>query len=301
LGAGALTLILYTPVLIISGWRKLLANSFVQPVNAQEYFDWVLASHLTETLKMWMRDVPLALVLILALGLVLSLAFHRRIQSTCWPLSLVLLAWIAFLLVSRRPEAYDRFWSWLIAPVLLWAAAGIVETARALAISLTPLRGAFPGPSPIWGRESPSPLERGARSEGNPLPAILTGLALVWLIASLTAAVPSFPEKWAKVGNPQAAALYLKENMQPGEVALVGYPNNAPVWYYLGLYGAPETAWRADGAFRRAYVLVAANQSGQSPESVIKSYKLDPAAFDLEGAEGLARYGQILIYRVARK
>jgi hypothetical protein len=73
------------------------------------------------------------------------------------------------------------------------------------------------------------------------------------------------------------------------------------VWYYLGLYGAPETAWRADGAFRRAYVLVAANQSGQLLEGVIKSYRLEPAAFDLEHAEGLARYGQVLVYRVEKK
>jgi hypothetical protein len=295
LGAGILTVLLYTPVLLVSGWRKLLANGFVQPVNAKEYFDWILLSQITETLKTWTREVPLALTLILALGFFLSLALHWRIQATRWPLPLVLSAWITLLLLTRRPDAYDRFWSWLITPILLWAAAGIVETTRNLTFI-----------------PRPSPKGRGARSEGesirpatqaagNLFPAILTGLAVLGLATSLAVSIPTFPEKWTKMGNPEASALYLKDNLQPGDAVLAGYPNNAPLWYYLSLYGVPETAWQARDDFSRAYVLVAANQENQSLKSVIKSYKLDPAAFALERAEGLMRYGQILIYRVEKR
>ncbi len=263
LGAGMLTLALYTPVLLVSGWRKLLANGFVQPVEAKKYFDWVLLTQIGDTWQTWTKDVPLALTLMLVLGFFLSLACQRQRR-----LPLVLAAWTVILLLTRRPDAFDRFWSWLIAPLLLWAAAGLVETVK---------KAKFPAD------------------------ALLTGLALIGLSASLAVSVPTFPERWAKVSNAEAAALYLKDLLQPGQVALAGYPNNAPLWYYLGLYGVPETAWQANGDFSQAYVLVAANQDEQSLESVIKSYKLVPAAFALERAEGLMRYGQILIYRIDKR
>ena len=87
------------------------------------------------------------------------------------------------------------------------------------------------------------------------------------------------------MSNQEASAILLKDLLQPGDLVLVGYPNNAPLWYYLGLYGMPETAWQVREDARQVYVLVAANQENQSLESVIKEYKLDPAAFDLEQAE----------------
>jgi hypothetical protein len=293
LGAGALTVALYTPVLLVSGWRRLLANGFVLPQEAGEYFDWILWRRLSATWSIWTREVPLALIVLLICGLVLSLAWHWRIKTTRWPLALVVLGWLALLVIFRRPDAYDRFWSWLIAPLLLWAAAGLVETSRAIPFPAFLERG-----NKATGKTQPAvPV---TPATGRLFPAFLTGLALVGLLAALVVASPTFPEKWAKMGNPQASALYLRDNLQPGEVAVVGYPNNAPVWYYLGLYGVPETVWQARGAFTRAYVLVTANQD-QSLAGVLKANALDPADFALEHATGLMRYGQILIYRVEKR
>ncbi len=263
---GMLTLTAYAPALLVSGWRKIVANSFVQPVEAGKYFDWVLLTRLRDTWTTWTRDVPLALTVLLTLGFFLSLALHRRIQATRWPLPLALLAWVAVLVLLRRPEAYDRFWAWLIAPALLWAAAGLVETVKQIRV-------------------------RKFRAD-----ALLTGLALAGLLFQVTVTVPTIPQKWSKMSNQEAAAIFLAENWQEGDVALVGYPNEAQVWYYMLRQGFSESAWRARANARRTWLLMAANQPGETLERVVKMYKLDPAAFDFSDAQRIQAYGHVQIY-----
>lgn len=267
--AGTLTLLAYTPALLVSGWRKIIANSFVLPVEADKYFDWVLITRLRDTWITWNRDVPLALTVLLTLGFFLSLALHRRIQTTRWPLSLVLLVWVAALVLIRRPEAFDRFWAWLIAPALLWAVAGLVETAKQI------------------------------RVEKFRADALLTGLALAGIIFQLTVTIPSIPQKWSKMSNQEAAAIFLAENWQEDDVALVGYPNEAQVWYYLARQGLPETAWQARANARRTWLLLAASQKDETLERVVKMHKLNPADFDLPKARLVMAYGNIHIYLLA--
>ncbi len=266
---GALTLTAYAPALLVSGWRKIIANSFVLPVEAEKYFDWVLITRLRDTWITWNRDVPLVLTVLLTLGFILSLALHRQIQATRWPLPPVLLVWVAALVLTRRPEAFDRFWSWLIAPALLWAAAGLVETAKKIQV----------------GKFRPA--------------ALLTGLALAGIIFQLTVTIPSIPQKWAKMSNQEAAAIFLAEQWQEDDVALVGYPNETQVWYYLARQGLPETAWRARADARRTWLLLAANHEDETLERVVKMHKLDPADFDLPKARLVMTYGNVHIYLLA--
>ncbi len=268
LGSGVLIVLFYTPALLVSGWRRLLANGFVQPVDAERYFDWVLVTRLVDTWSAWNRDVTLALSIFLVLGFFLSLAFHTQIQPSRWPLSLVLLGWVATLVLTRRPEAFDRFWSWLLAPCLLWAAAGLVAAARRI------------------------PSGRIRREE------ILVGVALLGLVAQGLLTLPAYQSRWQKIGNQQAAAEYLAANLQPGDVVLVGYPNEAQVWYYLRRQGLPETVWQPREGAERYWLLRAANQEGQTLQGIIRTYQLNPARQDLPGAVLRQKYGKIEIHLV---
>jgi 4-amino-4-deoxy-L-arabinose transferase-like glycosyltransferase len=272
-GVGILTFLLYAPVLKISGWRQLFANGFVQPINAQEYFDFRLANRLLDTWQEWTKDVPSLLTMLLILGFVFALMFHWKITSpkVLFPLQLATFGWIALLIVTRRPDAYDRFWSFLIAPLLIWGTAGIIEIARKL------------------------PHLKDTRPD-----LVLSILAVVFVLVQSSLSIPAIQTRWDKTGNPEAAAIYLKDLLQPDDLVLVGYPNNAPLWYYLGLYHIPETTWRAHTDAPATYFVLAANQEGQTLETIMKSYEMNPVLFQLDRAEFIQRYGQMMIYRLER-
>ena len=266
---GLLGVPLYAPALIVSGWQRVLANGFVQPVDAAKYFDWVLAARLKDTWNLWTADVPGSLVILLCAGLILALLFHRRIQSGRWPVALALAGWTVLLILARRPEAFDRFWSWLLAPLLLLCTAGLVETCGLIKFKRLPLAGS------------------------------LAGVAILALVVASLLAMPGIPGRWAKVGNPQASAQYLVSALRPGDEVLAGYPNNAPVWYYLKTAGIPENVWQADMNSSRYYLVLSTNQKDETLESILRSDKLDPARFDLPNAEKVAEYGKIQIFRCA--
>jgi hypothetical protein len=285
-GAGILTLLLYVPVLFFSGWRRLVANGFVQPVEAKKYFNWVLADRLADTWATWTRGVPPDVTVLLVIGFVLALVFHRRISSTRWPQQVVVLAWVALLVLARRPEAFDRFWSWLIAPCLLWAAAGWVEGVKKIVEILMQ-----PGRLAAESRGLQNFFELSGKY-------LVPVFVVVFLLVQVIVTVPTIPVRWQKVGNQQAAAEYLLGVLRPGEVVLVGYPNNAPVWYYLKQGGATETTWAAREGADGYYLLLATNQKDQTLAGILKSCRLDPVHFDLEHAKLAGRFGKIEIYHI---
>lgn len=262
LGAAFLTIGLYLPVLRVSGWQRLLENGFVRPVPADQYAD-VLASRIWETWQFWVRGIPSVLLILLIVGFFLGLVFHRRLSRLRVPLQIAAILWLGMVVFLRRPDAYSRFWSFLLAPLLIFAIAGILGWFQE--------RSAFA--STHWGEN-----------------ALL--LLLVAFLAYQTAlAIPTIPERWQKLNNDEAAAAYLAERLVPGDMVLIGYPHSPPVWYYLSKLGVASDYWQAREDFDQVYLLVA----NQTPEKLIQSNKLDPAYFALEEAVQLQRYGKIKI------
>jgi 4-amino-4-deoxy-L-arabinose transferase-like glycosyltransferase len=270
LGSGiaalSLTVILYLPALWVSGWRRILANGFVQPVEAQKYFDWVLKARLQDTWATWMQGVPPILAILLVLGGFLSLALHRQSSTTRLPLLPILLVWVTTLLLLRRPEAFDRFWAWLIAPALVWAASGLLQAAKQIRV------GGLHGQK------------------------ILPGAAILLLLPPLWGAAASTPKNWQKMGNQQAAAQYIAQHWQPGDQVLVGYPNNPQVWYYLLRQGVEESAWQAHPGAERTWLLLATNQKDQTLQSIVKAHGLQPTDVNTLAAAPVQQYGKIAIY-----
>ena len=266
LATGIFSLALYAPVLVFSGWRRILDNGFVQPVEPAKFFDWLLRIRLQETWNSWTNQLPWLLTAILVLGFVFSLVFQKQIGKQRWSLAIVLIGWCALLILIRRPDFFDRFWSWMIAPLLVWTAGGLVETTRWL------------GSKRInW-------------------PQLFTWLAGAGLALNVIISLPAIPLEWAKVSNIQASANYLSDQLQPGDVILAGYPNNASLWYYLKELGLPDTTWQAKENAGRYLVLLATNQKDQSIESIFKAYGLDSTRIDLSNATLLGEYGKIKIY-----
>lgn len=266
--AGGLTLGAYAPALLVSGWRKIVANSFVQPVEIERYFGGLLLRRLADTWQSWNQGVPMPLTALLVVGLGLAFVLFWRKRSPARTFPLVLLAWVILLVITRRPEAFDRFWSWLIAPFLLWSSAGLLEAARRI------------------------------RYRDFSLENVMLAIAFAGVLASGIPVLPSIPEKWAKQSNQEAAALFLVSNWQNGDVALVGYPNEPQVWYYLARQGWPESSWKPNAQATRLWLLLAANQKNETLEGILRMYQLNPAQFDLSQAEFVTKYGNIHIYQL---
>jgi len=265
--AGLLTLGLYVPVLLVSGWRKLLANGFVEPVEREIYFSKVLWRQLGATWDLWNLDMPLALAVLIILGMILSLVFSRRIAATRLHLAVPMLIWIALYLILRRPNAFDRFWSFILAPAMLWASVGWLSVVYSLKLG---------------------------RFYSHQIVAVLSVFVLGWVTLL---SLPNIQQNWNKLSNVEAMAIELKKGLQSDDMVLVGYPNDASSWYYLERLGVDDKVWNVRPNFGRAFVVVSAYYE-QTPERVIRDNKLDPALFDLTGATKLGRIGFLEAYLI---
>jgi hypothetical protein len=121
-----LTLLFYTQILIFTGPVKVFANNFVAPLPLA-HFMLTLSQRLSESWDTWEFRVPLAVIILLAVGLILSLVFHKWLATIRFPLQVAALLWISTLLILQRPNALAKVWLFLLPLVLVWAAAGIVS------------------------------------------------------------------------------------------------------------------------------------------------------------------------------
>lgn len=264
--AVALTGVLYTPVLYVSGWRNLVGNSFVQPLEKSIWWD-EFSRQVGRAWGIWADGLHDILLYALILGFGLSLLFHHKISRVNIPVQLAFLVWLTFLLWYRRPGGFDRLWTFLLPLLFLWSVAIWTELSRNMMYK-------------NWS------LSRGLAWFG-------TGVLVAFTIFS----IPGIPERWNKLSNPEAVGIYLAENMRPGEIALIGYDNNATIWFYMNENGLDESYWRARSDFDGVYVVVSEN-FGEDIESVLRANRAHDS-IDPEQLAYLHRYGRILIYYYA--
>jgi hypothetical protein len=121
---GLLVVLLYLPVLVISGADKLISNRFVVPLGWTE-FGPELARSLERTWAFWNRDVPWPLAAVLAAGFAIATALELRKRRV--PLG-VLAALICLVLVAaQRVAPFERVWLFLLPLYLAIAGAGLAR------------------------------------------------------------------------------------------------------------------------------------------------------------------------------
>lgn len=132
--AGALTLLLYAPVLAVSGLPALVDNHWVQP-RAWSELAALWPERLAELGRIAVGDPLLpAMGALLTVGFAVGLVFHRRLAREPLPIWLPLLLWCALVVVVQRVAPWSRVWSFLLPLFLLTASAGLVYAVeRALA------------------------------------------------------------------------------------------------------------------------------------------------------------------------
>jgi hypothetical protein len=230
--SGALTLLLYAPIVASSGLDALVANEFVQSLSWSAFWS-ELPDSLARVARQWHRDVPWPLALVLAGAFAAATVFHRRVSRVPFPPALAALAWIAFALVAQRVVPFERVWLFLVPLYLMTAAAGIVFVL--------------------------SPVARRPGREG--AVAVVVALALAGLLAGNAVATHAVRESedTSTFRDGEEVAALLKKELRPGEKVLVAPPADAILEYWLdrdGLDPAALLYWGRPGTTRRFLVVV---------------------------------------------
>ena len=217
LAAAALTLLLYLPVLQVSGLEAVTANQYVRSPGWETFLE-SLPGRISATWRMWRLGWPPAFDLLVLLGVGLSLIFHKRVAAHRIPLHLAALLGLAGILVIQQIVAVPKVWLFLLPLFLVWAAAGWVGFGQYL-FAQVQTKGA-------------------ARWESAYILAVigLAGLLTLGVLNNRAVRRTLDPEDQSLS---QEVALYLKENLQDGDAVLAAVPINYPLRYYFLLYNIP--------------------------------------------------------------
>jgi hypothetical protein len=275
---GALTGLLYLPVVLYSGVASLTANPFVRGL-AWKPFTENLLTRLNSTWLEWVAGVPTWLVALLAGGFMLSWLFNRRFgKHRVYP-PLAFLLWIAVLLLIQRVAPLPRIWFFALPLFLVYTAGGLAGALGWLAS-----RTARP--------------ERVVRR--------VTYLALIGILLAgvyqLTLEVPRLV--LAPPGPVEQAALFLKGQLSTepaGEtLVVIGSTDGPSLMYYFDRHGLSRRYLLAEMSPATRIVYVIANTGlGENPQTVLEASQRMDQLPAIQPDEPLQRFGALAVYRIA--
>jgi len=271
-----LTALLYVPVLVVSGYQKVLGNNFVSALAWGELWGKLL-KRLAQTWVVWNRGVPVVSMVFLVVGLSIALIFERKISRQRISFPMVMILFSGAVILIQRVAPFDRMWLFAVPILLLWSAAGLNYLFRKLiGLRWTPWTG---------------------------LVASLKMSLLVTICASLIYAGSAYHHKRSEaeaVG--EEVALFLADHIAPGEVVVTTFPDDAQIRYYLGLYATdPGDLFSYDGDKFQTAIVILSPGLGQSIQDVLEKQNFPPGLLNLETAELIYQYKHLDLYAVDRQ
>lgn len=261
-----LTIILYAPIIIYS-FNRFFGNGFIAPVE-WDIFPITIWTRLRNTWIEWTMSVPLWIVFLGVLGFFIALVFHKKFTRQKFSPQIAFIAWIVILVLVRRPDMLPRFWLFLAAPLLIWSAAGIVESLKRLPLTV----------GKNW----------------NPARIFVT-IIFAFVLAQSLWTIPSLPAHWQKKDNTEKAVLYLKDFVHQNDLVTTSTARLPALRYYFNYHDLPRGLIRQSGKFQRAFILVDV-QSGETLDSVAPKLGFDIPAIDMDTAKVLVQLDDLTIY-----
>lgn len=256
----ALTAVLYSPVLLYHGRGPLIANQFVVPMTLSQWAHglplgieriWDLAN----------RGLPLALGIVLSLGVVLYLALGRGERRREVLLLVVALVWCPLLVAIQRVIPFTRVWVFLEPIYLGLAAAGWVAVLSRFREGEAPAEPALDREPPLGESLAlPSRVWNAWMLVIAPAVVLLVVAALVIRSGTVIGTNENFPQA-------MELARFFDGELSAGDRVLAIFPAEAPLRYQglthpaLGRATAPTA--RGD---RRLIVVIEPGE--QAPEEV---------------------------------
>ncbi len=206
-----LTLLLYLPPLMVSGFKALLGNVHVTPLSFGD-FQAKIGSVLLWSWQLWNRDLPLVVQFAILLFFVVGLIVHRRSTGQVLPVAVIALATSAVLLLLQRVLPYRRIWL-LFVPFYI--------SVSALGCSAT-LHLVVP--------------ERMRSATTSLLSCAMTILIGYWVISERVA---TFHGEQTTLHEAEAIVRELQPQLRANDAVLTVAPADYPLMYYASRLGVP--------------------------------------------------------------
>ena len=266
-----LTTVLYLPVIRGSGIEALLFNDYVERLPLNAIYPIILYSRARDTWLEWTWQVPLAATYIAVAGFFISIVLHRWIaRNHRIHLIIPAVLWVGGDLLLHRAHPWAKIWVFFMPLVLMWVSTGLVRPFRKITL----------------------PFIRG-RSLGWVLMAAgLTGA----LVGSAARDAHYWPIN-SQPGGVEASLLYIKENLQEGDLIVADYPDDAPLWYYSFVHNVSPEYRDRSRPFYRVFALVNAEYESDL-QTVIEHYGPDLFFFDFDAAKPVFESGTITVYEM---
>jgi 4-amino-4-deoxy-L-arabinose transferase-like glycosyltransferase len=250
--AAGLTLLLYVPVINVSGMDSLTGNRYVQTLPWQN-FVLQIPILLERVWLTWNRDIPLLIQWLLVIGFIVSFIFHQRLACYRIPIVFAML-WLIPVLLVQRVVGFPRTWLFLLPLYFMLASAGMIYLLRAV-LDVGRTRGF--APTTELPHLSAKTHEQAQQHEH-------TWYALFALIVSLVLSVSVLQSQSIlaseETGALRGAAAFtelLVDRLQPGDGVLALLPADAPLEYYFRLNGLSASYLNTDlGNKQRLFVVV---------------------------------------------
>lgn len=262
--AAAMTLMLYTPVFIVSGISSLTGNVYVQSMTLAGFIESVPRAF-AEQVEHWHRGMLWVVGLVLALGQIVYV-FASRARRSYVPITLVYVVWIVGVLLVQRVAPFPRVWLPLLPVYLLTCAAGLIYLLRATndrrAISAVMLIVAVNGASVLH--------------TGTPYWSIETGT----------------------FRDAELATEFLADRLVEDMKVIHEHTSRESLRFYFMREGLPDEQIIPDGQIHDTVYIVVNLEYPQTAESVMSINHVDPALYT--EPELLAEFPLSRIYRIDR-
>ena len=261
---GFATMLLYLPILLYSR-NDLFNHHWLIPVPWDVLPDRMWGK-LMNTWAEWTAPFPVWLAWLGVFFGVLALLFHKKLAKHKFPLQIAFVVGIVTMILIQRPNAWARVWSFSIALLLIWAAAGAVGVLSKLKVRQISLDWILIGVTSV----------------------VLLGGAL-WLLPQLSV----YP---TEKSNDSASADFLTEELRAGDMIIMDGSHAPLLEYYLLIQGDYEPYFDREKDFERI-LLIVVEKNGENLDVLLRKFA-EKYRFDLDTLKNLRNYGNYQIYEV---
>jgi len=244
-----LTSLFYLPVFIASGIESIVANSYTTSHLWTDFISNSL-SVLHSTWSQWTRDLPHFITILLVIGFFGGLLLYRRLSTHRVPIILAVITFCLPILMIQRISPPDRSWLFLLPLFFGLASLGLTHLVRLSKIKI--------GDSFII-----------------PILAITLSSWLSYDIAQKKAVYHS--DETGTFRSAKNVALFLKEQLRPGDRVLSDHPSDLLLEYYFSSNHIPISFLHSDLEETDRMFVVIHQKREQTLDGILKEVGLSDA------------------------